>query len=184
MTAEPPPGQNPYESAPPPPPGGYPPPGYGPYGGAPQGAPIPPGAPAPLAEWWERWVARLIDSIMFAVVFYILSGILGLIGGLIAYLGYAAYDYMLHSKDGQTLGKKAMKIQLVGVGGAPLDSSALMKRSAIYPGVMVLSPLAFALSGIVGLFVLVLGILIIVDSPLHQGLHDKIAGTLVVKAPR
>jgi uncharacterized RDD family membrane protein YckC len=117
-------------------------------------------------------------------VFYILSGMLGVIGGLIAYIGYVAYDYMLHSKDGQTLGKKALKIQLVGVGGAPLDSSALMKRAVIYPGVMVLSPLALFISAIVGLFVLVLAILILVDSPLHQGLHDKVAGTLVVKAPR
>jgi uncharacterized RDD family membrane protein YckC len=194
MTAEPPPGQNPYESTPPPPPGGYPPPpgpggyppppGYGPYG-APQGQPLPPGAPAPLAQWWERWVARIIDSLILGVVSLILSGIFNaIIGGVITYLAYAAYDYLLHSKDGQTLGKKVLKIQLVGVGGAALDSSALMKRSALFPGVMVLGALSTVLSSIAGLYALVLAILIIADQPLHQGLHDKVAGTIVVKAPR
>ncbi|WP_315967788.1 RDD family protein [Planotetraspora sp. A-T 1434] len=197
MTAEPPPGQNPYGSAPPPPPGGYPPPGsYGaPQGsyGAPQGAPLPPGAPAPLAEWWERLVARIIDSLIFGVVYAILSVILtaitggavlaGILAGLIGYGAYAAYDYTLHAKDGQTIGKKVMKIKLAGVGGAPLDSSAVMKRSVLYPGV-------FALYGIpvvgflAGAFAFVTGLFILIDKPLQQGLHDKVAGTVVVKAPR
>ncbi|GAA4579871.1 hypothetical protein GCM10023194_06660 [Planotetraspora phitsanulokensis] len=206
MTAEPPPGQNPYESAPTPPPGGYPPPpGYGPYGAAPQGAPLPPGAPAPLAEWWERLVARIIDGLIFGVVYWIILGILnsifqpsladlltnptgnlflpGFLAAVIAWGAYAAYDYVLHSKDGQTFGKKAMKIQLVGVGGAKPDSSALMKRSGIFPGILVLYGIP-VIGFLAGLFVLVLGIMLIVDKPLQQGLHDKVAGTLVVKAPR
>ncbi|MET8143517.1 RDD family protein [Sphaerisporangium sp. NPDC005288] len=178
-----------------------------PYGG-PQGAPLPPGAPAPLAEWWERWVARIIDMLIFGVVYFILNLILspmfapsteeilanpgvaigssfvpGLVSAIIAYGAYAAYDYVLHSKDGQTIGKKVMKIRLVGVGGAPVDSSALMKRSAIYPGVLVLYGIPF-LGVLSGIFVLVLGVLILTDKPLQQGLHDKLAGTVVVKAPR
>ncbi|MEZ0077003.1 RDD family protein [Planotetraspora sp. GP83] len=216
MTAEPPPGQNPYGSAPPPPPGGYPPPGsygapQGPYGapqgpyGAPQGAPLPPGAPAPLAEWWERLVARIIDNVIFGVAYAILSAILtsifrpsvadllenpagtlflpGFLAALIAFGAYAAYDYTLHSKDGQTIGKKVMKIKVVGVGGAPLDSSALMKRSALYPGVLALYgiPVLYYLAGA---FAFVTGLFILIDKPLQQGLHDKVAGTVVVKAPR
>ncbi|MEV0974726.1 RDD family protein [Microtetraspora glauca] len=190
MTAEPPPGQNPYGSAPPPPPpGAYPPPGG--YG-APQGAPLPPGVPAPLAEWWERLVARIIDSVIFGVVYLILSIALGVASGsfltgfiasLIAYGAYAAYDYVLHSKDGQTIGKKIMKIQLVALGGGPLDSSVVMRRSAVYPGVFVLYgiPLVGLLAS---LFALATGVFILVDKPLQQGLHDKVAGTVVVKAPR
>ncbi|MEV7966706.1 RDD family protein [Sphaerisporangium sp. NPDC088356] len=214
MTAEPPPG-NPYQ--PPPPPGqpyGNPQGGdYGnPYGapppyGAPQGAPLPQGVPAPLAEWWERLVARIIDNVIFGIVYGILTAILsaifvpsaadilanptlagsyvlpGLLAGIIAFGAYAAYDYVLHSKDGQTLGKKVMKIRLAALGGGPLDSSLVMKRSAIFPSVMVLYgiPLLGWLSSI---FVLVLGVLILTDKPLQQGLHDKLAGTVVVKAPR
>ncbi len=191
MTAEPPPGQNPYGSAPPPHSGGYPSSGgYPPQGayGAPQGAYPPAGASAPLAEWWERLVARIIDGLIFGVLYQILAIVLssilgGLLGGilaaLIAFGGYAAYDYVLHSKDGQTIGKKVMKIQLVGAGGAPLDPSAIQKRSAIYPGVMALYGIPFV-GLLVGLFTLVIGIMVIVGKPLH----DQLAGTAVVKAPR
>ncbi|WP_279339294.1 RDD family protein [Sphaerisporangium perillae] len=188
--------------------------GYGtPYGGsapygAPQGAPLPPGVPAPLAEWWERLVARIIDGIIFGVVYFIVAAILtpiftpsvadilsnpslstgtvvlpGLLAGIIAYGAYAAYDYVMHSKGGQTIGKKVMKIRLAALGGAPLDSSAVMKRSAIFPGVMVLYGIPF-LGWISSIFVIVLGVLILTDKPLQQGLHDKLAGTVVVKAPR
>lgn len=216
MTAQPPPG-NPYEPPQQPgqpygnPQGG----GYGnPYGGGPapyggpQGGPLPPGAPAPLAEWWERLVARFIDGIVFGVIYMILSVILvsifapsvadimanpslaagssivpGLLAAVIAFAAYAAYDYVLHSKDGQTLGKKVMKIRLAGVGGGALDSSNLMKRSAVFPGVMMLYGIPF-LGWLAAVFIIVLGVLIIVDKPLGQGIHDKLAGTVVVKAPR
>ncbi|MCW2880748.1 MAG: domain containing protein [Sphaerisporangium sp.] len=185
MTAEPPPG-NPYQPQPPPgqpydnPQGG----GYGNPYGAPQGAPLPPGAPAPLAEWWERLVARIIDGVIFGIIYAILAAILpALLAGVIAYAAYAAYDYVLHSKDGQTLGKKVMKIRLAGLGGAVPDSSSVMKRSAIFPGVMVLYGIPI-LGWLSSIFVLVLGVLILVDKPLRQGLHDKLAGTVVVKAPR
>ncbi|WP_067181166.1 RDD family protein [Microtetraspora niveoalba] len=198
MTAEPPPGQNPYGSAPPPPPpGSYPPPG--PYGGpqgaygAPQGAPLPPGVPAPLAEWWERLVARIIDTLVFGVAYLILSAVFvfgtggsflgGFLSALIAYGLYTAYDYVLHSKDGQTVGKKIMKIRVVALGGAPLDSSVVMRRSAVYPGVLVLYGIP-VLGLLASLFALVTGVFILVDKPLGQGLHDKVAGTVVVKTPR
>lgn len=192
MTAEPPPGQNPYGSAPPPHAGGYPSSGgYPPQGayGAPQGAHLPYGASAPLAEWWERLVARIIDGLIFGVAYQILAVILAsalgvgflsaFIPALIAFGAYAAYDYVLHSKNGQTIGKKVMKIQLVGAGGAPLDPSAVQKRSAIYPGVMALYGIPFV-NLLVGLFALVIGIMVIVGKPLH----DQLAGTAVVKAPR
>ncbi|HET9442985.1 MAG TPA: hypothetical protein VFO65_06655, partial [Acidimicrobiales bacterium] len=61
---------------PPPPPGGYPPPppppgaygapGYGP-GPGPGTTPLGPGG-APLAEWWQRLVAVIIDSIIIGIV--------------------------------------------------------------------------------------------------------------------
>jgi uncharacterized RDD family membrane protein YckC len=219
MTAEPPPGQNPYGSAPPPygsapppPQGGYPPAGaYGPPQGAygvPQQAPLPPGVPAPLAEWWERWVARFIDGLIFGVIYFILNSIFssmfgppsvaeilagesvsgsvflpGFLAAIIGYGAYTAYDYVMHSKDGQTVGKKVMKIQVVRLGGgAPLPAE-VMKRSILIPGAWVLYGIPIV-SFLVGIFTLVVGILIITDKPRQQGLHDKVAGTVVVKAPR
>ncbi|MFC6083392.1 RDD family protein [Sphaerisporangium aureirubrum] len=184
-----------------------------PYGtpppyGAPQGYSGQPGGQAPLALWWERWVARFIDGLIFSVVYGILSSIFtgmfgpstaeilanpavvsgslvlpGLLAGIIAFGAYAAYDYVLHSKDGQTLGKKLMKIRLVSATGGPLDSAAVMKRSAIFPGVMALYGIPIV-GWLASIFVLVLAVLILVDKPLQQGPHDKIAGTVVVKAPR
>jgi uncharacterized RDD family membrane protein YckC len=234
MTAEPPPGGDPYGH--PQQPG----PQYGPqhgqqypqygqqpgpqYGtpqdggyGAPYGTPPPYGAPqqyaggpggqAPLAVWWERWVARIVDGLIFGILYSILASIFNsmfgpsvaeiladptaagsavlpaLLAGIIAYGAYAAYDYVLHSKDGQTLGKKLMKIRLASVSGGPLDSGALMKRSAIFPGVMALYGIPI-IGWLASISVLVLAVLILVDKPLHQGPHDKIAGTVVVKVPR
>ena len=52
-------------------------PGYGqqPYGQS-YGKPVgvqPPGAPAPLAEWWRRPVARLIDGVIFGVISFLVT---------------------------------------------------------------------------------------------------------------
>ncbi|GAA1259111.1 hypothetical protein GCM10009677_07520 [Sphaerisporangium rubeum] len=184
---------------------GYGQPAYGEHGHQQGYGMDPAGAPA---LWWERWVARFLDGLIFSVVYGILNSIFfsmfgpsvadiladpslasgsvilpALLAGVIAFGAYAAYDYVLHSKDGQTLGKKVMKIRLVSAAGGALDSGAVLKRSAIFPGAMVLYgiPVVGWLSSI---FVLVLAILILVDKPRHQGPHDKIAGTVVVKAAR
>jgi len=171
----------------------------------PQQAPLPPGVPAPLAEWWERWVARFIDGLIFGVIFFILSSIFnsmfgpsledvlrgdvgstflpGFLAAIIGYGAYTAYDYVMHSKDGQTVGKKVMKIQVVRLGGGAPLAADQMKRSILIPGAWVLYGIPI-LNFLVAIFTLVVGILIITDKPRQQGLHDKVAGTVVVKAPR
>jgi uncharacterized RDD family membrane protein YckC len=187
-----------------------------PYGAPQQGTPAPEAPGMVLAEWWERLVARFIDGILFGVLYFILGAIVGalfvsqivynpntgeftggglfvlavvlppLIGGLL----YAGYDVFMHGRDGQTLGKKVMKTRLVTVNGGRPDQATLMKRAAIYPGIIAIAGLlgfisifgGLLISFLIGIFTLVDGIFVLTDSVRRQSLHDKWSGTIVVKA--
>jgi uncharacterized RDD family membrane protein YckC len=212
-------GQQPY-GAPPQPYGapqeyGAPPQPYGAPAAA-QGTRAPEAPNLVLAEWWERLVARFIDGIMFGIVYFILGAIFTAIfvsqiafnpdtgeltgGGLfvlaavlpplIGGLLYAGYDIFMHGRDGQTLGKKIMKTRLVTVTGAKPDQATIIKRAAIYPGVIAIAGLlgfisvfcGVLLSFVIGLFTLIDGIFVLTDSVRRQSLHDKWSGTIVVKA--
>ena len=132
--------------------GGYPPPnepvggqpqygqqspyGQQPYGQQPYGQPqFPPpgyGAPAiqyPLAGWWARVGAVLLDvalivaaelvlvliAMLLAKITPILAGIFGVLG-YIALLGFGLWNLVfLQGTTGQTLGKRWMGLQLIGV---------------------------------------------------------------------
>ncbi len=209
-------GQQPQQYGTPPQQYGAPPQQYGaPQYGA-QGTPAPEAPGLILAEWWERLVARFIDGIIFGILYFILGAIFTaifvsqiafnpetgqvtggslivlavvlppLLGGLI----YAGYDVFMHGRDGQTLGKKIMKTRLVTVNGGRPDQSALIKRAAIYPGVIAIAGLlgfisifgGVFVSMLIGLFTLVDGLFVLTDSVRRQALHDKWTGTIVVKA--
>jgi uncharacterized RDD family membrane protein YckC len=189
------------------------PPPYGYPGGPGYSGPQPPMGP-PLAEWWERLLARIIDGVVFAAANMILSSILfavfvplfavSVYGGLagsglfllylvnwvVAGLLYAGYDYFLHARSGQTLGKMALKIRVATVDGRPVPQQVLLRRAAAYPGAFALvgllaglswwaAPLGMLLA--VGLSIAD-GIPVITDQRLHQALHDRFAGTIVIKA--
>jgi uncharacterized RDD family membrane protein YckC len=220
---------------------GYPPPGYGQQGpGQPQGyqqqnyqqgygqqgygqQPAPtggkyvPGAPGPIPEWWERWLARFLDSLIFGIVAAIAVSIVGraflpslddyLSGGYTAVLSYgtsyyvaimvvylvigalfAAYDVIMHSRNGQTLGKMALKTRLVMANGAKPEQSVLIKRALVYPAsgyvLTALLGLIPSFGGIVQLGAALVGIAIsipIFTDPMRRGLHDQWAGTVVIK---
>ncbi|MFD0883349.1 RDD family protein, partial [Streptosporangium algeriense] len=177
--------------------------GYGPQGVT------PPGAPAPLAEWWQRLVARIIDGIILAIPMVIISLVLGAIlvtsGGfdletgvitepsgyalstflstVIAGLIYVAYEFLMLRQNGQTVGKMVMGIKVVRVGGAlqgGLSPDVAIKRAGVSYG-------PYALSGIplvgfvLNIFTLVNVLWQLWDKPLKQCLHDKVASTVVVK---
>ncbi|MBB6170596.1 putative RDD family membrane protein YckC [Nocardiopsis mwathae] len=149
---QPPPGQQPYGQPPygdarqdPYAPGGYgapppPPPGQQPYGPATQ-APLVHGLP--LAEWWQRLVARIIDTIIVVVPFFIIAFIIGIFYA-ITLIGEGATDFEVGTGDdlgltivlsliflaialayegtmlryyGRTLGKMALSLRVV-----PLDT--------------------------------------------------------------
>lgn len=160
-----------------------------------------PGARAVPAEWWERLVARLIESLVFGVFYYILfigmwagfrtvgmsevfaGRLAGLLGWLVVGLGYTVYDCVAISRRGRTFGKAIMRIRVVAASGDDLGTGGALKRSLVYPGPsMVMGiPVANLLGGI---FAFAVGLFILIDRPLLRGPHDRFAGTRVVKDPR
>jgi uncharacterized RDD family membrane protein YckC len=180
---------------PPPPPPLAPPPPPGAYGPAP-GYPPPPaaggGTSGPvaygLAGIGQRLGAVVIDGIVMAVVY--IFGIvvavmttpsatfdnpepspnaLGMFVLLLSWLGTMAYPIYFEGRpEGQTPGKKALGIRVVRrVNGAPLGYGLAFGRF---------------LARIVESFTFGIGLLIALWDPLRQTLHDKMAGTLVVRS--
>lgn len=178
-----------------PPSGGAP--GGGPYGGGPYGEPAPPppeygtgapyGAPAgpapgmpPLGGRGRRLLARIIDGVLVAAVCSLVVGwfvdwnsrsgeaTMSLVVGLV----YWVYESLLLSRDGQTLGKKAVRIRVARLadGAVPTPGEA-WGRAAVYTLPSVLC---------CGLWVVIDGGLCLFDKPYQQCVHDKTVRSVVV----
>ncbi|MDI2131387.1 RDD family protein [Yinghuangia seranimata] len=197
---QPPPGQEPPPGGPQPPygqppPGGAPPPGgQPPYGGGPYGQmPPPPGdysqyqAGPTLAGSGKRFVARLVDFVVFFVievaVFFAFVGSdtdnvsfgkeIG--AGTVALLLYFLYEGSMLNYNGQTLGKIVMHIRVVRVAdGGSIHGSPAWTRAAVYS----LPPIV-PCAGIV--FWIVDQLWHTWDQPWQQCLHDKAANTTVIR---
>jgi uncharacterized RDD family membrane protein YckC len=135
------------------------------------GAAVGPGG-RPLAEWWQRLVAVIIDGVIInivgAIAGRVLPGVLGLVVTL--GLGWLYFTYF-HGSTGQTPGKMVMKIKTVSSAtGDVIGMNGAAIRSAIYP---------LAATFTCGLLGIVDGIMLLTN-PQRQSLHDKVANTLVV----
>ncbi|MFD9594959.1 RDD family protein [Kitasatospora sp. NPDC059973] len=173
---QPPYGQDPYGG----PPSDQPPPGYGPAGhGTPGAGPVP-GMP-PLGTWPNRILAQVIDYVLVQIVaiilvlpFATLSDRSGEAGAFWLACGlYLIYDGVMLSRDGQTLGKKAMKIRVAMlIDGSTPPPAAAWTRAAVFilPAVICCAALWWLIDGLFGVF----------DKPYRQCLHDKAAKTVVV----
>ncbi|MDQ3573840.1 MAG: RDD family protein [Actinomycetota bacterium] len=153
-----------------------------------------------MAEWWKRLVAVIVDGLILGVPLMILYIILvagrisqttidpvtgeietsaGLFGGafLLFFLVAAAanlayYGLMNGGPDGQTVGKKVMKIQVRDAdSGGPIGVGRGVGRAAI-PSVA---------GALCGLIALVDGLWPLWDDK-RQALHDKVANSVVVDA--
>ncbi|MFD3543511.1 RDD family protein [Streptomyces sp. NPDC058662] len=197
-------------SAPPPPGGagggGFPPPPPPPYGGGDPyggggGMPDPLAGMPPLADIGKRIAARLIDVLIIAVPLFLIqlafgtnrytvetnegedvaevftrsySGS-GLIMTLISIVAYVGYDWWFTKKDGRTLGKKAMglRVAMLNDGTVPPSGASLSRAALLWLPTLIccfcLWPIALIIS-------------ILVDKPYKQGLHDKVAKTVVVRS--
>ncbi|GAA1292802.1 hypothetical protein Psi02_50500 [Planotetraspora silvatica] len=171
---------------------------------------IPPGAPAPLAEWWQRLVARIIDGVIIGIPFLIITAIItavvvtsagfddvtgvrtlesgaflaAVLIALVSGAAMIAYEFLMLRQRGQTVGKIAMGIKVVPVGGTlgpeglPQDVAA--KRAGVLFGPQLLRWIPFV-GWLAGIFALVNVLWLLWDKPLSQALHDKVANTIVVK---
>lgn len=171
-----------------PPPGGPP-----PYAGASPGpAGLPPGGgyswpgggagygvaatTMEYAGFWLRFVAIIIDIIILIIVNSFVgiltgtgaSGTAGF-GALLSLALGAAYYIIGFSRYGQTVGKLAVGIKVVDVNGGLLSVGSAAVR---YVGYWVSSIL------------LLIGYFMVIWDPKKQGLHDKMAGSYVVKVRR
>lgn len=206
----PPPGGGGYPPPPPPPPGGggYPPPpppyggGGDPYGGGGgYGMPDPLAGMPPLADFGRRLAARIIDLLIVGVPLFLIQlpfgtkryvvdtdkgedvtevitksyNGSGLVWTLVSIVAYVGYDWLMTRQSGQTVGKKAMglRVAMLNDGSVPPSNASLGRAAVLWIPTLVccfcLWPLALILS-------------MLVDKPYKQGLHDKVAKTVVVKA--
>ncbi|QES54883.1 RDD family protein [Streptomyces venezuelae] len=190
--------------------GGYPPPpppyggGGDPYGGSGgYGMPDPLAGMPPLADFGKRLLARIIDVVIIAIPLALIqlafgtnryrfdtdqgedisevvgksySGS-GLIMTLISIVAYVGYDWWFTKKNGQTVGKKAMnlRVAMLNDGSVPNSNASLTRAAVLWLPTLIccacLWPIALVVS-------------ILVDKPYKQGLHDKVAKTVVVQANR
>ncbi|MEU8521461.1 RDD family protein [Streptomyces sp. NBC_01216] len=187
---------SPYDNAPPPPPSGSP---YGDGGG--YGPTDPLAGMPPLADSGRRILARVIDWLIIAVPLAIIgipfdvyqratdnnadfgdtvnsfNGGSQLVFQLITIVAYVAYDTVMNAKAGQTLGKKLLKLRvaMLNDGSTPPMNASLIRAVVLWLPALICCAC---------LWPLLLLILILVDKPFKQGLHDKAAKTVVVSVPQ
>ncbi|WP_406861182.1 RDD family protein [Streptomyces sp. HUAS MG47] len=191
----PPPPGSPYDNAPPPPPYGSP---YG--GGGGYGAPDPLAGMPPLADSGKRILARIIDWLIITVPLALIgipfdvyerttdsddfgdaisqsSTGSGLVFQLLSIVAFVAYDTVMTAKAGQTVGKKLMKMRvaMLNDGSTPPVNASLIRAIVLWLPALICCAC---------LWPLLLLILILVDKPYKQGLHDKAAKTVVVSTPQ
>ena len=134
-------------------------------------APVGAFAPRPAVVYGGFWIrvgAYLLDAILLVIVQLILqqalstSGQASLANGVFGWLYFAGCESML----GGTPGKLVLGLRVTGLDG---QSISFLRATGRY--------FAKILSGLI----LLMGFVMVAFSSTKQGLHDKIASTLVVK---
>ena len=126
-----------------------------------------PAAPSgPRASFGERLIAAIIDGVVVALATGILGriGILGSIVGFVVSYGY--YVYLEGSPSGQTIGKRAMSIRVVGMQTG---------QTIGYAGAFIR-----VIGKIVSSIACLLGYFWMLWDPEKQTWHDKFADSVVV----
>lgn len=157
-----------------------------------------------IAKFWTRVWAFLIDSLILGVIGYLLGltvrdflvsiGNYGLLFGLVITV---IYQTICNSKigNGQTLGKRAMNIQVVDINGDTIDVGKSFLRALILcfpyftanltiPG---LSDIAFVnIIKTIVLATIVIGVVVIYifNKQTRQSPHDLVVGTFVATTDR
>ena len=118
-----------------------------------------------------RFLALLIDSVIIGVVGGLLSlpfhNATGVLGGSIGILTLL-YFIVMEATRGATLGKMALGLRVVKTDGSPISWSESIIRNL--------------LRIIDGLFVYLVGAILVWTSPLRQRLGDRAAKTVVIRS--
>jgi uncharacterized RDD family membrane protein YckC len=132
--------------------------------------------------FWIRLVAYLIDAIVLSVVVGVIASIMGLnifdpesaasfdptLNLASVVIGWLYFSLMESSERGATLGKMALGLRVVSSSGQRLS---FLNATGRY------------FAKILSAIILCIGFLMIAFTDRKRGLHDMIAGTLVVKYP-
>jgi uncharacterized RDD family membrane protein YckC len=130
----------------------------------------------PLAEWWQRVVALMIDvAVLFIPSVILTFGAGSTLVGLVLNLALnSAYFGLLNGGErGQTVGKRALGIQVrEATSGGPLGPERGVARYVVDGAATFLPPLL--------LFNILDGLWPLWD-PKRQAIHDKVVNTVVIK---
>jgi uncharacterized RDD family membrane protein YckC len=130
-----------------------------------------------LAGWWIRVGAYLIDIVLLTIALALVVGIgfainraLGLVVAVVAFVIYFVgyWTYFEGGETGQTLGKRAVGIQVRSEGGGPAGYGKAFGRNIV--------------ARVIGLFPIVglVDVLWPLWDARKQCLHDKAGSTIVV----
>lgn len=136
-------------------------------------APTVPVRPAGLGV---RFAARIIDSVIVAIVMFCVLSILGLRDDVFVLIGLTAavtygYFVLCESTWGATLGKRLLGLRVTG----PATARPSVGQSATRNAFLVVSAIPF-LGGVVDLALRIAIAVTIAKSSSKQGLHDRWAG--------
>ncbi|MET7443144.1 MULTISPECIES: RDD family protein [unclassified Streptomyces] len=162
---------------------------YGGGGGGPFGGADPLAGMPPLAGSGKRVLARIIDMILVGIVIWLLSWGFGFAQytvdtddieygksfgqEVVAAILYIAYDTLMISRTGQTLGKRLFDLRVANLdnGATPSVQTSLTRAAVLW------LPFAFCCACV---WTAIAGGWSFFDRPYKQGLHDKAAKTVVV----
>jgi uncharacterized RDD family membrane protein YckC len=137
-----------------------------------------------IAEPSQRLVARLVDTLIVGVPLAIAVSGLHASQAAVAPVGFAAiylaYESLQLALWGRTIGKRLTGIVVVSADGGPLRASQALARAAVYALPPAARPVP-VLNVLAAILWLGDGALVF-DRPYRQTLHDRAAGTLVVRA--
>lgn len=136
----------------------------------------------PKAGFWLRLVAAVLDGLLIAILQTLLGALLAVVGfvasdmdpqrlaGLLLLFSYLigiAYYVVFTGSCGQTPGKMALRIKVIRCDGGRVDFNRAALREI---GGKTVAGIIFGI-----------GLLMVAFDEQKQGLHDRMAGTYVVK---
>ena len=157
-----------------------------------------------IAKFWTRVWALLIDSLILGVIGYLLGltvqdflvsiGNYGLLFGLVITV---VYQTICNSKigNGQTLGKRAMDLQVVDINGNTIDIRKSFLRALILcfpyftanltiPGLSDIAIVSVIKTILLSSVVIGVVVIYIFNKQTRQSLHDLLVGTYVATTDR
>ena len=125
--------------------------------------------PVAYAGFWERFGAALLDAFIlvipqFLITYFLPYGLSNVVSIVIGWLYFAAME----SGEGQaTIGKRALGMKVTGVNGERINFGQATGRH---------------FGKFLSAIILFIGYLMMIWDDKKQTLHDKLAGTLVIKS--